>query len=135
MDFLLEVLKWFGVPAIVSAVIPILIKRHWDKKDKRQEDIEELKNSRAEYEKVQKEMLTSVKNIEDRFTLYEDAIQSLLRERIIQMYNHYMDKKVMPIYARESLDKMRRDYNELNKDGADAIEPLIEKLYELPTEE
>ena len=135
MEILLEVLKAIGIPALISAVIPILIVRGLDKKDKRKDDIAELKISRKEYEKTQKEMLNSMHRIEDRFELYEDAIQSLLRERIIQMYNHYMDKKVMPIYARESLDKMRRDYNELNKDGADAIEPLIETLYKLPTEE
>ena len=135
MEILLEVLKAIGIPALISAVIPILIVRGLDKKDKRKDDIAELKISRKEYEKTQKEMLNSMHRIEDRFELYEDAIQSLLRERIIQMYNHYMDKKIMPIYARESLDKMRRDYNELNKDGADAIEPLIETLYKLPTEE
>ena len=41
----------------------------------------------------------------------------------------------MPIYARESLDRMRRDYNELNKDDTDTIDTLIEQLYKLPTED
>ena len=82
MEILLEVLKAIGIPALISAVIPILIVRGLDKKDKRKDDIAELKISRKEYEKIQKEMLNSMHRIEDRFELYEDAIQSLLRERI-----------------------------------------------------
>lgn len=124
-----------GIPAIISTIIPMFLKRYWDKKDKKKDDIAELKESREEYEKFQKEILDSMHRMEDRLVLYEDAIGSLLRERIIQMYNHYITKKSMPIYARESLDKMRRDYNILNKDGADAIDPLIEKLYNLPTDD
>lgn len=135
MNIVLEVLTLLGVPVIISTVIPFLIKRRFDKKDKRKDDIEELKESRKEYEKNQKELLDTVRRMEGRFELYEDSILSLLRERIIQTYNHYMDKQKLPIYARESLDRMRRDYNELNKDGADTIDTLIEQLYKLPTED
>ena len=134
MDIVLEVLTLFGVPAIISTVIPFLIKRRLDKNDKKKDDIEDLKESRKEYEKNQKELLDTVRRMEERFTLYEDSILSLLRERIIQTYNHYMDKQKMPIYARESLDRMRRDYNELNKDDTDTIDTLLEQLYKLPTE-
>ena len=135
MNIVLEVLTLLGIPAIISTIIPFLIKRRFDKKDKRKDDIEELKESRKEYEKNQKELLDTVRRMEERFELYEDSILSLLRERIIQTYNHYMDKQKLPIYARESLDRMRRDYNELNKDGADTIDTLIEQLYKLPTED
>lgn len=135
MNIVLEVLTLLGVPVIISTIIPFLIKRRFDKKDKKKDDIEDLKESRKEYEKNQKELLDTVRRMEGRFELYEDAILSLLRERIIQTYNHYMDKQKLPIYARESLDRMRRDYNELNKDGADTIDTLIEQLYKLPTED
>lgn len=135
MNIVLEVLTLLGVPVIISTVIPFLIKRRFDKKDKRKDDIEELKESRKEYEKNQKELLDTVRRMEGRFELYEDSILSLLRERIIQTYNHYMDKQKLPIYARESLDRMRKDYDELNKDGADTIDTLIEQLYKLPTED
>ena len=135
MDIVLEVFTLLGVPVIISTVIPFLIKRRFDKKDKRKDDIEELKESRKEYEKNQKELLDTVRRMEGRFELYEDSILSLLRERIIQTYNHYMDKQKLPIYARESLDRMRKDYDELNKDGADTIDTLIEQLYKLPTED
>lgn len=135
MNIVLEVLTLLGVPVIISTVIPFLIKRRFDKKDKRKDDIEELKESRKEYEKNQKELLDTVRRMEGRFELYEDSILSLLRERIIQTYNHYMDKQKLPIYARESLDRMRRDYDELNKDGVDTIDTLIEQLYKLPTED
>ena len=135
MNIVLEVLTLLGVPVIISTVIPFLIKRRFDKKDKRKDDIEELKESRKEYEKNQKELLDTVRRMEGRFELYEDSILSLLRERIIQTYNHYMDKQKLPIYARESLDRMRKDYDELNKDGADTIDTLIEQLYKLSTED
>lgn len=135
MNIVLEVLTLLGVPVIISTVIPFLIKRRFDKKDKRKDDIEELKESRKEYEKNQKELLDTVRRMEGRFELYEDSILSLLRERIIQTYNHYMDKQKLPIYARESLDRMRKDYDELNKDGVDTIDTLIEQLYKLPTED
>lgn len=135
MENFKNIIILLGIPAIISTIIPMCLKRYWDKKDKKKDDIAELKESREEYEKVQKEILDSMHRMEDRLVLYEDAIGSLLRERIIQMYNHYITKKSMPIYARESLDKMRRDYNILNKDGADAIDPLIEKLYNLPTDD
>lgn len=135
MNIVLEVLTLLGVPVIISTIIPFLIKRRFDKKDKRKDDIEELKESRKEYEKNQKELLDTVRRMEGRFELYEDSILSLLRERIIQTYSHYMDKQKLPIYARESLDRMRRDYDELNKDGADTIDTLIEQLYKLPTED
>lgn len=135
MNIVLEVLTLLGIPAIISTVIPFLIKRRFDKKDKRKDDIEELKESRKEYEKNQKELLDTVRRMEGRFELYEDSILSLLRERIIQTYNHYMDKQKLPIYARESLDRMRKDYDELNKDGVDTIDTLIEQLYKLPTED
>lgn len=135
MNIVLEVLTLLGVPVIISTIIPFLIKRRFDKKDKKKDDIEDLKESRKEYEKNQKELLDTVRRMEERFALYEDAILSLLRERIIQTYNHYMDKQKLPIYARESLDRMRRDYSELNKDGVDTIDTLIEQLYKLPTED
>lgn len=135
MNIVLEVLTLLGVPVIISTVIPFLIKRRFDKKDKRKDDIEELKESRKEYEKNQKELLDTVRRMEGRFELYEDSILSLLRERIIQTYNHYMEKQKLPIYARESLDRMRKDYDELNKDGVDTIDTLIEQLYKLPTED
>ena len=142
MENFKNIIILLGIPAIISTIIPMLLKRYWDKKDKKKddiaelkEDIAELKESREEYENVQKEIRDSMHRMEERLVLYEDAIGSLLRERIIQMYNHYITKQSMPIYARESLDRMRRDYNILNKDGADAIDPLIEKLYNLPTDD
>ena len=79
MDIVLEVLTLFGVPAIISTVIPFLIKRRLDKNDKKKDDIEDLKESRKEYEKNQKELLDTVRRMEERFTLYEDSILSLLR--------------------------------------------------------
>lgn len=134
MEWILELLKGLGITAALSAVIPIFVTRYLSKKDKKNQDIEELKKSKEEYEKIQREIRETLDRIEEKFELYDDAMQSLLRERIIQTYNHYMDRKTMPIYARESLSRMCKEYNALNKFETDTITPLIEKLYELPTE-
>ena len=60
----------------------------------------------------------------------ELGIQALLRDRIIQSYNHYTEKGWMPIYARDSLDACYNSYEALGENGV--IDDLMEQLRELP---
>ncbi len=60
------------------------------------------------------------------------GIQALLRDRIIQSYNHYMEKECCPIYALENVIALYVQYNALGGNGA--VTELIEKLKDLPTE-
>ena len=60
------------------------------------------------------------------------GIQALLRDRIIQAYNHYMDKGVCPIYARDNLLSMYKQYHNLGGNGT--VTGLMEELKRLPTE-
>lgn len=62
----------------------------------------------------------------------EMGIQALLRDRIIQTYNEYEDKKYCPIYARENVEELYHRYHDLGGNGT--ITGLIDKLRELPTE-
>ncbi|WP_443684916.1 hypothetical protein [Phascolarctobacterium succinatutens] len=59
------------------------------------------------------------------------GLQALLRDRIIQAYNHYVqDKGWIPIYAKESIDACYRSYEALGDNGV--IDSLMEQLNELP---
>lgn len=59
------------------------------------------------------------------------GLQALLRDRIIQAYNHYVDGKGwIPIYAKESIDACYRSYEALGDNGV--IDSLMEQLNELP---
>ena len=60
------------------------------------------------------------------------GIQALLRDRIIQTYNHYSAKGYCPIYGLENAESMYLQYHALGGNGA--ITKLLEALRELPTE-
>lgn len=62
------------------------------------------------------------------------GLQALLRDRIIQAYNHYCDdKKWIPIYALESINACFRSYEALGGNGV--INGLMEQLNDLPNYE
>lgn len=66
----------------------------------------------------------------------EDAVgfgvQALLRDRIIQAYNHYTEKGYCPIYGLENVEEMYRQYHALGGNGT--ITELVERVKELPTQ-
>lgn len=59
------------------------------------------------------------------------GVQALLRDRIIQAYNHYVcEQGWVPIYAKESIDACYKSYEALGDNGV--IDSLMEQLNELP---
>lgn len=66
-----------------------------------------------------------------RQDVFGKALQALLRDRIIQAYNHYKAKGYIPIYGRENVEAMYTQYHALGGNGT--ITQLIEELNELPT--
>ncbi len=58
------------------------------------------------------------------------GIQALLRDRIIEQYNKYMDKDYIPIYAMDNVKAMYKEYHALGGNGT--ITKLYEELLELP---
>lgn len=68
-----------------------------------------------------------------RLALVENGLQALLRDRIIQSYNHYIDKGYCPIYALENVTKMYEEYHALGGNGT--VTKLVNELKELPTQE
>lgn len=58
------------------------------------------------------------------------GVQALLRDRIIQAYNHYVqDKGWIPIYAKESIEACYKSYEALGDNGV--IDNLMEQINEL----
>ena len=58
------------------------------------------------------------------------GLQALLRDRIIQAYNHYVqDKGWVPIYAKESIDACYKSYEALGDNGV--IDNLMQQINEL----
>lgn len=61
-----------------------------------------------------------------------DGMQALLRDRIIQAYNHYQDKGYCPIYGKENVKRMYDAYHALG--GNDVATELKNKLMKMPEE-
>lgn len=62
----------------------------------------------------------------------EEGLQALLRDRLYQMYAHYMEKGSAPIYARENFENMYRKYHELGANGV--MDDYYARFMEIPTE-
>lgn len=137
---LVTTLTVLGIPTIMATVIPLIITRHFNKKDTTQtnkEAIGELKEEIITLQKIHQEDIKKLNEILDKYSqilqLLQNSQQDVLRDNIIQSYNkYYIDKRFMPIYARESLEQMYKGYKELGGNGV--VDDLIEKLYSLPTE-
>jgi UDP-glucose 6-dehydrogenase len=60
------------------------------------------------------------------------GVQALLRDRIVQSYNYYMEKEHCPIYAMDNINALYIQYHALGGNGT--ITELVERLREMPTE-
>lgn len=61
----------------------------------------------------------------------KNGVKALLRDRIIHQYNKYSELEHIPIYARDNVDLMFKEYQNLGGNGT--IVHLVDKLHELPT--
>jgi hypothetical protein len=59
------------------------------------------------------------------------ALQALLRNEMLKLYNSYIEQEWLPIYELENINAMYEQYHALGGNGT--ITELIERLYELPT--
>lgn len=67
-----------------------------------------------------------------RYVLVERALQSLLRDRIVNAYNRAMDKGYCRIYEQENISAMYDEYHKLGGNGT--ITRLMKEIRMLPTE-
>lgn len=62
----------------------------------------------------------------------KQGIVALLRDRIIQTYNHYTDKGFCPIYALDNIHSLYEQYHHLGGNGT--VTHLMEEIEKFPTE-
>lgn len=74
-----------------------------------------------------------IKKRMERHDALEVGMQAILRDRLIQSYNHYVvDKTYAPIYAKENVTNMYEAYHALGGNGA--ITKMYGEFMDLPTE-
>jgi hypothetical protein len=73
----------------------------------------------------------SIKLMFRQFGALKKGVQAMLRDRIIDQYNKYIDIEYIPIYALENVTAMYKEYHALGGNGT--ITHLYEELLELPT--
>lgn len=59
------------------------------------------------------------------------GVQALLRDRIIQAHDHYMDLGFMPIHSKTNLENLHKNYASLGANGV--IDSIYEEAMKLPT--
>ncbi len=61
----------------------------------------------------------------------ENGVQALLRDRIIQTCQHYLEAGDMPVYGMENIHSMYSAYHVLGGNGA--VTKLVSEVRDLPT--
>lgn len=79
-----------------------------------------------------KSLRAQLKAEQSRSEAIAEGVQSLLRESIVNNYNHYQDRGFCPIYAKESVKRVYRAYHNLG--GNDVATELYSKLLKMPEE-
>lgn len=133
-------MEWFtllGIPGILTSVITFLVTflvtRHFNMKDKNEADEKQEDEENDKTRENVSIIMEKVGSLETVVNYLQKALQALLRDRIIQMYNYYYrDAGYIPMYARESLDHMYEEYKKLGGNGV--IDSLVVKLKTLDIE-
>lgn len=74
-----------------------------------------------------------IRSINKKNEAVEAGMQAMLRDRMIQAYNHYyFDKGYMPIYAKESFENIYNAYHNLGVNGV--MDDIKKKTMALPTD-
>lgn len=79
-----------------------------------------------------KKLVQKLKENDKKQNAIEAGIEALLRDRIILVYNHYMEKGFCPIYGMQNVEALYEQYHALGGNGT--VTKLVEKLKALPTE-
>lgn len=64
-------------------------------------------------------------------TAYRAGMRALLRDRIIDRCNHYLERQEIPVYGLENIENMYAAYAAIGGNGA--AKKLVEEVRELPT--
>jgi len=113
-DFIDFVIKYW-VTFLFGLITAWFMKAYTRRIDKRQEALE------AEQKKAEIEQKAIA-----------NGVMALLRDRIIQSCNHYREKGYCPIYARDNIDSLFKEYAALGGNGT--VKDLVNETKELPWE-
>lgn len=70
--------------------------------------------------------------LEIQETATKNGTKALLRSAIVDQYEKYIKRGYFPLYSRENVDELYKEYKTLLGNGV--IDVLLQKLYALPTE-
>lgn len=125
-----EILKDLGIAAALSTVIPFLVSRYYNKRDKREDDVSDLKEFKEEHESTSKKILEKLAKIENDFDIQKKSQQALLRDRILQGARFHRGLKGISVAERDSLELMYEQYHELGGNGT--VTSAMEEIRKLP---
>jgi hypothetical protein len=78
-------------------------------------------------------MIKKIRTVNQENEAIKTGMQAMLRDRMIQTYNHYYyDKGYMPIYAKQSFENVYNAYHNLGLNGV--MDDIKRKVMALPTE-
>lgn len=72
-----------------------------------------------------------VKGLHNDNKAVKEGVQALLRSKMIDDYNHYMEKGYAPIYAKENFHNMYMRYHALGVNGV--MDRIHDEFMSLPT--
>ena len=79
-----------------------------------------------------KKLMDKQKEAEVEQKAIANGVKALLRDRIIQSCNHYSEKGYFPLYARENIEDLFKEYAALGGNGT--VKDLVEETKKLPRE-
>lgn len=78
-------------------------------------------------------LTNKIRNIKKESNAVKAGLQALLRDRMIQAYNHYHeDRGYMPIWAKDSFVNVYNAYHNLGVNGV--MDDIKKKVMALPTD-
>ena len=61
----------------------------------------------------------------------KNGMQALLRDRIIQIYNHHMEKGYCAVHDKDNICNLYAQYHTLGANGV--VDHMVDKIKQLPT--
>lgn len=61
-----------------------------------------------------KEIKELLKELKQQLNILTDSSKDIMRQRIMDIYHRYKSERILPLYAREALDELYKDYKKEN---------------------
>lgn len=89
-----------------------------------------VKKITSELKREKEEQRVAFEKEKEEQVLMKLALQAILRDRLIQSYNHHKDKGFCAIHDRDNITNMYNQYHKLGANGV--IDSLIDEILKLP---